>query len=188
MEMNKILHMTVLLLLVACSSVPSESAVQTAIAETQAALPTNTPTVTNTPTEAPTETPSPTPTKFPTATSQPCSVLSREFVKEAVDIATKWAEKYIKATDEGATGIIEVYSEMVGLQGDANDLRPPFCANHLKEYLVTSIENGNEYVSWVIYQFPTIDHQKALEDSLSNYALFLDEANKLIENQPPYNK
>ena len=61
-------------LLVACS--PSEGAIQTALAETQAAIPTATltlvpPTETPTPTFTPTETPTPTPTETPTATETP---------------------------------------------------------------------------------------------------------------------
>jgi len=63
----------VMMAVTSCSTVPSESAVQTAIALTQTAMPTLTPTSTPTATPKPTatNTPSPTPTRTPRPTPTP---------------------------------------------------------------------------------------------------------------------
>jgi hypothetical protein len=59
--LSNLILVTVVLLLLACNSEPSEDAIQTAIAATQEALPTATPTATNTPTPVPTATATPIP-------------------------------------------------------------------------------------------------------------------------------
>lgn len=79
-----------------CACAPSEAAIQTAMSQTQAAIPTSTSTYTNTPTNTatftptftPTKTPKPTKTPIPTYTKKPTFTPTKTWTEEERNIYT----------------------------------------------------------------------------------------------------
>ena len=100
-KMQKTIFVLIAFGLVACSSAPSGSSIQTAIThtqvaqetsvvQTQQAQPTNTLEPTSAATDVPTPTGTPTLTKTSTSTSESCAVLAKEFYESMIDLSIDW--------------------------------------------------------------------------------------------------
>lgn len=106
----KYLWMVVILAFTACSSIPPENVIQTAIAQTQAAAPTNTKTPIPSPT--PTNTPKPTITPKPTSTSTPTPQFDRK-MKTIDDTAynlTTWKFPEVTITKISIRNKVDTYT------------------------------------------------------------------------------
>ena len=107
--------------LIACSSIPSESSVQTTIVQTQNSQPT----ITLEPTS--------------TATPEPCAVLAREFYESISDLGLEWNENLSivigigEVTEDDKT---EAVAKMLSIYEEVKALTPPKCAQKMQEYLV----------------------------------------------------
>lgn len=107
-------------LLAACA--PSQSAVQTAIAQTAAAAPTSTPQPTATSTPEPTETPTPAPT------TDPCYASFETYYLRAFPIYTRWTDTYKIAIATSRIALGPQISAMQSARHELESLYVPQCA------------------------------------------------------------
>jgi len=149
------------LILAACS--PSEGAIQTAIAETEAAKPTHTSTVVPTNTPTPLE---PTITPEPKISCEPVDV--EEFLENINLSIEEWNDVYKRAEATSRVNLSPVIGELQEIRRDTRRSDSPECGEFIKDLIIISM--GQTIESFLAFSSQASDEEVANMFAISDLA------------------